>query len=177
MMRRLYIYYMESIHLLEDPRKAWNPKYQTLYVDPEGEELIGLSFGRTQKQVTEWNGNRCSIFEITVVEVTLIDGTNKEVLPADFDRNSFYAIPKDKTPCLVTTIIQTLRDDPKVTSEDFSGLLDRNWDKREWQRIYERINCGIATQEEKQIMEDPYENVCGYVMDEEDEIEKRCTSI
>jgi len=169
------IFDRESIHLLEDPGKAWNPRYQTLYVDSEGEELIGLSFGSTLKQVTEWNGNRCSIFDITVVEVTLIDGTNKEVSPADFDRNSFYAIPNDKAPCLVTIIIQTLRNDPRVTSEDFSGLLDRHWDKREWQRIYERINCGIATQEEKKMMEDPYENVCGYIMDEQDEIEEMHT--
>ena len=141
--------------MLEDPRTAWNPRYQTLYVDPEGEELIGQSFGGKQKQVTEWNGNRSYHFEITVVEVTLIDGTNKEVLPADFDRNSFYALPKNKTPCLVTTIIQTLRDDPRVTSEDFSGLLERNWDRKEWQLIYERINSEIATWEEKRMMEDP----------------------
>lgn len=59
-----------------------------------------------------------------------------------------------------------------VTSEDSRGLLERNWDRREWQAVYERINSGIATLEEEQMMEDPYENVCGLVMDEEDEIEE-----
>ena len=120
------IYDAHSMHLLEDPGRAWNPKYQTLYVDPEGEELIGQSFGSKRKQVTERNGNRTYHFEITVVEVTLMDGTNKEVLPTDFDGNSFYILPKHKIPCLVTTIIQTLKNDPRVTSEDFRGLLERN---------------------------------------------------
>lgn len=59
------IFDAHSFHLLlEDPGKAWNPKYQTLYVDPEGEELIGQSFGETLKQVTEMNGNRLYHFEI-----------------------------------------------------------------------------------------------------------------